>query len=116
MPNDHPDVGMPSGEHEPNGSPPHRRFETFLRLMAARISALFASGQHQVHRALDSASRWFERATASRKLRIVASIAVSTRYIVILAGAICYLRYSHLIDARLKDGPFGDSVNIYAAP
>ena len=84
--------------------------------MAARISALFASGQHQVHRALDSASRWFERATASRNSRIAASIVVSTLFIVILAGAICYLRYSHLIDARLKDGPFGDSVNIYAAP
>ena len=29
---------------------------------------------------------------------------------------VSYHRYSKLIDARLKDGPFADAVNIYAAP
>ncbi|HWF11862.1 MAG TPA: transglycosylase domain-containing protein, partial [Bryobacteraceae bacterium] len=35
--------------------------------------------------------------------------------IVIGAGAL-YLRYSFLIDARLRAGPFRDAVNVYAAP
>jgi penicillin-binding protein 1B len=38
---------------------------------------------------------------------------------VVVAAAVLigsYLRYSRLIDTRLKDGPFHDSVNIYAAP
>jgi len=34
---------------------------------------------------------------------------------IVAAGAL-YIRYSRLIDARLLDGPFRDSVNIYAAP
>src|SRR6185312_1290154 len=29
---------------------------------------------------------------------------------------VSYHRYAKLIDARLKHGPFADSVNIYAAP
>ncbi len=33
--------------------------------------------------------------------------------IVVIALGVSYRKYSHLIDARLADGPFRDSVNVY---
>ncbi len=36
--------------------------------------------------------------------------------VAILTGAVLYFRYSRLIDARLRDGPFRDAVNIFSAP
>jgi penicillin-binding protein 1B len=51
-----------------------------------------------------------------RRLKIAAYAVAIPLSLLVLSGMIVYFRYSHLIDARLHDGRFRDSVNIYAAP
>jgi penicillin-binding protein 1B len=51
-----------------------------------------------------------------RGFKIAGYVVGITLLLSLAAGTALYLRYSHLIDARLRDGPFRDSVDIYAAP
>jgi penicillin-binding protein 1B len=63
--------------------------------------------------------RFFTRAghiVARRGFIITACVIGIPFLLAISTGAVLYLKYSRLIDARLRDGPFRDSVNIYAAP
>src|ERR1700683_186326 len=53
---------------------------------------------------------------SQRRFRITAYAIGIPLLIAILTGTVLYVRYSRLIDARLRDGPFRDAVNIYAAP
>src|SRR5580692_6264506 len=59
---------------------------------------------------------WVRPIASQRRFRITAYAIGIPLLIAILTGTVFYVRYSHLIDARLRDGPFRDSVNIYAAP
>jgi penicillin-binding protein 1B len=56
------------------------------------------------------------RVVTRRHLKIAAFVLGIPMSLLLLSGMILYSRYAHLIDARLSEGPFGDSVNIYAAP
>src|ERR1700733_4605841 len=56
------------------------------------------------------------RIATPRRLKIAAFAVGIPLSLLVLSGIILYFRYAHLIDARLHDGPFRDSVNIYAAP
>jgi penicillin-binding protein 1B len=60
--------------------------------------------------------RWLRRIATRRRLVVAACIVGIPLLLAIFTGAVLYIRYSRLIDARLRDGPFRDSVNIYAAP
>ncbi len=51
-----------------------------------------------------------------RRVKIAAIAVAIPLSLLMLVGIILYFRYAHMIDARLSDGPFSDSVNIYAAP
>src|SRR5271155_5150480 len=53
---------------------------------------------------------------SQRRFRITAYAVGIPMLLAVLAGTVLYVRYSRLIDARLRDGLFRDSVNIYAAP
>jgi penicillin-binding protein 1B len=53
---------------------------------------------------------------SQRRFRITAYAVGIPMLLAILTGTVLYVRYSRLIDARLRDGVFRDSVNIYAAP
>jgi penicillin-binding protein 1B len=59
---------------------------------------------------------WFSRTLNWLRARRTGSTAgIILIAIVIWAGAL-YFRYASLIDARLREGPFRDAVNVYAAP
>ncbi len=61
-------------------------------------------------------SNWV-RVIASHRWFKIAGCAVGIPMLLAsVGGAVLYVRYSHLIDERLRAGPFRDSVNIYAAP
>src|SRR5580692_9056696 len=59
---------------------------------------------------------WVRPIASQRRFRITAYAIGIPLLLAILTGTVLYVRYSRLIDARLRNGPFRDSVNIYAAP
>jgi penicillin-binding protein 1B len=61
-------------------------------------------------------TNWLKRIATRRNLIGAGSATGVLLLVLILIGAIFYLRYAHLIDERLAGGTFRDSVNIYAAP
>ena len=66
-------------------------------------------------------SKWIRRIASSRWLshrwvRITGCAIGIPLLLAVVSGTVAYVRYSRLIDARLRDGPFRGSVNIYAAP
>src|ERR1035438_10541484 len=66
--------------------------------------------------AIQKPPRWFERIFTRRRLVLSACIIGALILLVVGTFTVSYWKYSRLIDARLRDGPFRDSVNIYAAP
>src|ERR1035438_6354067 len=66
-------------------------------------------------------SKWIRRIASSRWLsfrwvRITGCAIGIPLLLAVVSGTVLYVRYSRLIDVRLRDGPFRDAVNIYAAP
>ena len=66
-------------------------------------------------------SKWIPRIASSRWLshrwvRITGCAIGIPLLLAVVSGTVLYVRYSRLIDVRLRDGPFRDAVNIYAAP
>jgi penicillin-binding protein 1B len=59
---------------------------------------------------------WWKRTVTRRRLAIAGGVIGACAVVAVIALGVSYRKYSHLIDARLADGPFRDSVNIYAAP
>jgi penicillin-binding protein 1B len=62
-----------------------------------------------------SFAAWLRRIASRRWIRITACAGGALIATAILTGAVLYFRYSRLIDARLRDSPFRDAVNIYSA-
>src|ERR1039457_2919833 len=64
-----------------------------------------------------SSSRWLSfRWLSYRWIRITGCAIGIPLLLAVVSGTVAYVRYSRLIDARLRDGPYRRSVNIYAAP
>ncbi len=59
---------------------------------------------------------WLRRIASLRQVRIASSVLGASFLLATLFGSVLYFRYARLIDERLRDGPFRDAVNIYAAP
>jgi penicillin-binding protein 1B len=59
---------------------------------------------------------WIRSIAARGWIGAVACAAAALTALVILTGAVLYVRYSRLIDSHLRDGAFRDAVNIYSAP
>ncbi|MDP9054634.1 MAG: PBP1A family penicillin-binding protein [Acidobacteriota bacterium] len=59
---------------------------------------------------------WLRRTCASRRVLIAGGILGAILLAALITLGVSYRKYSHLIDARLADGPFRDAVNIYASP
>ena len=60
--------------------------------------------------------RWWRRFSTHRAVRIAGWCVGALAIIFVIIFAIAYHRYAKLIDARLVDGPFRDSINVYGAP
>jgi penicillin-binding protein 1B len=54
--------------------------------------------------------------TAQSGWRLAAYASSGILFVILATCGVLYFRYSSLIDARLRDGPYHDAVNLYAAP
>ena len=59
---------------------------------------------------------WWQRTFTPHRLAIAGGVVGGVIILAAIILGISYRKYSRLIDARLADGPFRDSVNIYASP
>jgi penicillin-binding protein 1B len=62
------------------------------------------------------AKTWLKQFTSRRRVRITGWAAGGTVSVICVLLLALYAWYAHVIDQRLRSGPFADSVNIYAAP
>src|SRR4051812_6201422 len=75
-----------------------------------------AEAPHEPECTVDELKPWYRRAFTPHRLRVAAWIVGAPMFLGALLLLVSYYHYAHLIDARLKEGPFRDSVNIYAGP
>jgi penicillin-binding protein 1B len=95
--------------------PPDTDEETSTALALDQPEPLSSGGSRFPRSFFASLSAWIRRIASRRWIRITACATGALAATAILTGAVLYFRYSRLIDARLRDGPFRDAVNIYSA-